>query len=141
MLDFDSELDTKPTPSGVVSAERVTQITEAAPRVVEQVRVASVQGRTFLAKPEALWNWSDLRDYILGEIVSIHGPQVRNSVTEASICKSFISRWGIEQAVLIARVAFEVHGGYWHNAPISINRFAKASDPWFAERIAADLST
>jgi hypothetical protein len=102
------------------------------------VPVAS-QGGAFMMKPEAAWGWSDLRDYVIKEIEKRHGPQVRDPMKEASIFKSFMSRWP-DQSVAIARVAFgPVNDGMWHNAPISVNRFCKASDSYFSTVIAERL--
>jgi len=89
-------------------------------------------------RPESTWGWQDLRDYVVREIEARHGPQVRNPKTESSIFKSFLTRWS-DQAVSIAKVSFEVHNGMWRNAPISVNRFCVASDPYFAAVIAANL--
>lgn len=97
------------------------------------------QGGAFMMKPEAAWGWSDLRDYVIKEIEKRHGPQVRDPMKEASIFKSFMSRWP-DQSVAIARVAFgPVNDGMWHNAPISVNRFCKASDSYFSTVIAERL--
>jgi hypothetical protein len=111
------------------------------PSVTETVRVVST-GQVYggyKAKEASAWNWSDLRDYIVEQIEQRHGPQVRDALKESGICKAFIARWGIEDAVAIARAAFEVHDGMWRNAPISISRFAKGSDPYFASVIATTV--
>ena len=89
-------------------------------------------------KSDESWGWQELRDYVIREIERRHGPQVRNPKTESSIFKSFITRWP-DQAVAIAKTAFEVHNGMWRNAPISVNRFCKASDEYFAAVIAKNL--
>lgn len=128
MLDFDVDL-TQPK-------------SKAQPTLSEEVTVRPVQGRAttaHVALDPSTWNWSDLRDYIMSEVERRHGPQVRDGKKEASIIKAFIGRWGIEQAVAIAKVAFTVHDGMWRNAPISINRFCKASDPFFAGVIVKNL--
>lgn len=130
MLDFDVDLK---TPTIVVRAS-------ASDTVTETVRVVPTQAVGYTAKEVAVWNWSDLRDYIVSQVERVHGPQVRDPKKEAGICKSFISRWGIKQAVAIAKAAFEVHGGMWRNAPITITRFTKNSDPYFAEIIVKNLS-
>jgi len=112
------------------------------PVLTEEVTVRPVQGQTAtvrVALDPSAWNWSDLRDYIMSEVERRHGPQVRDAKKEAGIIKAFIGRWGIEQAVAIAKVAFTVHDGMWRNAPISINRFCRASDPYFAGVIAKNL--
>lgn len=115
-----------------------TVIQTVVPQVVETVTVRPSQAAGFVMKPETSWGWQDLRDYVIREIEARHGATVRNPKTEASIFKSFLSRWP-DQAVSIAKVAFEVHEGMWRNAPISVNRFCKASDPFFSEVIAKNL--
>lgn len=114
------------------AAKKTAPVT--APVVQERVSVTPVAGAAYLAKPDAQWTWEDLRDYTMSQIESFHGPQVRNAMKEASIFKSFLSRHG-EQAVAIARFAFEVQRGMWQRAPIAANRFCKASDVYFADVI------
>lgn len=130
MLDFDVPLKTIST---------VTQ-TAVIPQVTETVRVIPNQAQGFVGKDVANWNWSDLRDYIVTQIEKRHGPQVRDPKKESGICKGFISRWGIERSVAIAKAAFEVHDGMWRNAPISMTRFTKNSDPYFSTIIAKNLT-
>lgn len=116
-------------------------VQDVAPVVQETVRVlpASSKGTAFVMKDETIWGWSDLRDYVIGEIEKRHGPQVRDPRKEAGIFKSFMSRWP-EQGVAIAKAAFgPVNDGMWRNAPISVNRFCLASDPYFAAVIASRL--
>lgn len=130
MLDFDVPLNQTKTP----------QTIQAAPQVVETIRVMPNKSQGHLSgRPVSEWNWSDLRDFIIESIEQRHGPQVRDPKKEAGIIKSFISRWGIEQAHAIARAAFDVHDGMWRNAPITITRFAKGSDPYFASVIAENI--
>ncbi len=83
-------------------------------------------------------DWVRLRNYVVDQIVATTGPFPRNPQVESGIFKGFIARWG-DKAMVIARHAFEVYGGYWNNAPIRVNRFAKNNDPYFAEVIAAKL--
>lgn len=106
--------------------------------VVEQVVLRPSQSAGFVMRTEGEWGWSDLRDYVIREIEARHGVQVRNPKTEASIFRSFITRYP-ETYVAIAKAAFEVHNGMWRNAPISVNRFCKASDPYFADVIVKNL--
>jgi hypothetical protein len=135
MRDFDTIL--VPTTDQTVTQ---TLVSEPVPTVTEQVTVIRASETTsYLAKAPALWNWTDLRDYLMCEIEQRHGPQVHDSLREAGILKAFISRWGIEKAVAIARASMEVHDGMWHNAPITITRYCKASDPYFAAVIAVNV--
>ncbi len=108
--------------------------TQIVPVVTERVTVTAVAGATYLMKPDAQWTWEDLRDYVTGQIEQFHGPQVRNALKEASVFKAFLGRHG-EKSVGIARFAFEVQRGMWQRAPISVNRFCKASDPYFSDVI------
>lgn len=111
--------------------------TVASPVVRETVRVTPVAGAAYLMKEDKDWTAEDLRDYAMGQIEAIHGPQVRNSVKETAIFRSFLGRH--EKAVAIVRFAFEVQRGMWQRAPISANRFCRGSDPFFADVIAARL--
>lgn len=120
--------------------EDLPTTTKVQPVIVEKVTLRPSRTETaHVAVPTSQWNWSDLRDYIITEVEKRHGPQVRDAMKEASVIKSFITRWGIDQAVAIAKAAFDVHDGMWRNAPISINRFCKGSDDYFAGVIAQNL--
>jgi hypothetical protein len=83
-------------------------------------------------------DWRVIRDYVVEQITKYHGPFPRNPLQEKGIFASYISRWG-DQALPIAKVAFEVHRGVWHNAPIKVQRFCIGSDPYFSEIIARTL--
>jgi hypothetical protein len=85
--------------------------------------------------PEA--QWRELREYVVEKIMKVHGPFPRgDAAKEAGIFKGFINRWGFDNAMAIAQSAFEAHGGMWFNSPVRIQRFTKASDPYFAQPIA-----
>ena len=79
--------------------------------------------------------WEIVRDYVVRKIEERWGRFPRNPVKEAAVFRSFIDRWG-DQALRIAQVACEDFGCQWRSAPISINRFCRGSDPWFASVIA-----
>ena len=133
MLDFGLGLET-------IQAVTVT-VQSTVPIVQETVTVVPVASAAaaYAMKPEDAWGWSDLRDYVIREIEKRHGPQVRDLMKESGIFKSFMSRWP-DQSVAIAKVAFgPVNEGMWHNAPISVNRFCKASDQYFSAKIAERL--
>jgi hypothetical protein len=116
----------------------MTRVVETVPVVTEKVHVTPVAGASYLLKEDSQWTWEDLRDYVMGQIETFHGPQLRNPVKEASIFKGFLKRHGAK-AVGIARFAFEQQRGMWQRAPISVNRFCAGSDPYFADVIAERL--
>lgn len=139
MIDFG--LGTTLTTTSTASTVPTVRARHAVPTVTEQVTVTPVASTasSYVMKDDTVWGWSDLRDYVIREIEKRHGPQVRDPKKEASIFKSFMSRWG-DQAPGIARAAFgPAHDGMWRNAPISVNRFCKASDEYFAAVLAARL--
>lgn len=130
LRNFDTELDQQ----GVTRL--VTTTTEVV--VEESVRVVHKpsQLRAYLGKTD--WSWDDLRDYVVAQIEDRFGAFPRDARKESGIFKSFLARWG-DKAQPIAQYAFEVTDGRWGGAPISVNRFCKGSDPYFAEKIAARL--
>jgi hypothetical protein len=138
MIDFDRIIDSKP-------AITVTETKIAPPVVTSTVTVtpkpASLsEKRAYLAKTDDQWDWSDLRDYCIAQMERWHGPQYRDFKKEASIFKAFLSRWPNGQAQRIARFAFESQQGMWRSAPITVNRFCRASDEYFAAIIMSRLS-
>lgn len=132
MIDFDA------IRRAAAGEKPVAKKAPVAPVVQETVRVTPVAGAAYLMKPDSQWTWEDLRDYVMGQIVAYHGPQLRNPVKEAGIFKGFMARYG-DKAVGIARFAFEQQRGMWQRAPISVTRFCKGSDPYFADQIARRL--
>jgi hypothetical protein len=90
----------------------------------------------FLMVEDRDWTWQELRDYVVHQLAErgILYPSIP-AERLASIFKGFHSRWG-DRAPAIVRYAFDICDGYWYDAPITPTRFAKNSDPYFAERIA-----
>lgn len=118
----------------VLSDEDVAVVEDVIPEVIETVTVRRAPQR-----PEAdIWDAEQLLVYVASEIQQVHGPFPRDPKKESGIMRSFVSRWG-DQAGPIAQYAFEVAKGMWRNAPISITRFCKGSDPYFAQVIAEQL--
>lgn len=120
----------------------VHTITVAAPSVeatVEADAGRSIEQRTTHVGKADGWTWQDLQAYVVQEIEARFGLFPRNACKESGIFKSFLARWG-EQAPAIARFAFDSCDGYWRGAPISVNRFCKASDDYFASVIVASLA-
>ena len=115
-------------------------ISAPAPTIVQTVTVTTLpsESRAYLSRPVEQWSWSDLRDYVVHQIESRFGTFPRDAKKEYGIFSRFHKAYG-EKAGLIAKHAFEVSDGWWANAPISVNRFCKGSDPYFAEPILARL--
>lgn len=99
-----------------------------------------IQNQTIQVRDEADWTWEDLRDLVVSKIQEIHGDFPRKPpYIEKAIFKSFLERWGA-QAPAIAKYAYDIMGGYWHSAPIRVERFCLNSDPYFAAVIAERLN-
>jgi hypothetical protein len=134
LIDFDSQ----PMPT--------RQVQVAAPpepvKVVETISVVvgPSTSRGYLMKPDSAWTWSDLRDYVVAEIERCSGTFPRNQRKEQGIFSRFIAEFGPTDSAAIARHAFEVCNGWWGNAPISVNRFCRASDDFFSRPILARIS-
>ena len=64
--------------------------------------------------------------------------QPRDPRKEYGIFTGFLARWGAA-AVPIARYAFDIKDGMWMGEPITVSRFCKGSDPWFANTIVRNL--
>lgn len=127
MLNIDTELDRQGVTSIIKTTATVTETVSTTP--------APSTGRAFLAKPDAQWTWADLRDYVVSEIEKRFGAFARESKKEYGIFTRFSKHWGAD-APRIARYAFEDCDGFWMGSPVTINRFTKGSDPYFAEVIA-----
>jgi hypothetical protein len=149
MIDFDflpvktprSEPPTEP-PTMLLDFDSipVTKIVEVNADVINETVIATPsKAKTYLATEEDYWGWKELRDFVVAEIEKYHGPQPRDFTKEASIFKSFMTRYP-DNAVSIAKFAFgPVAKGMWRGAPISVTRFCKASDPYFSDVIIASL--
>lgn len=144
MIDMDAILKAAAAKKAGKVPEQPVKVPEQAPAVtetvvVEKVTVTDVAGAAYLMKDDAEWTWEDLRDYVMRKIEDFHGPQVRSATKESAVFRSFHQRHG-RDAVRIARHAFEVQRGMWQRAPISVNRFCKGSDPYFADKIKSRLT-
>jgi hypothetical protein len=134
---FADDFDIEPVKKTAV--QRGTRVT-AVPTVQQKVssRPAGKPGSAFLTKPPTAWDWRDLRDYCVTKILQMHPALLpkREEAKEFGIFSAFHGRHG-ELAGLIAKFAFEGQSapGMWMGAPIGIGRFAKASDPSFADII------
>lgn len=126
-------------PSTVATAP----ISRLAPKVVltESVTVTQLpsQSRTDLLTKQDMWGWSELRDYVVSSIEARFGSFPRDAKKEASIFGRFVKEHGV-MAPAIARYAMEDCDGWWRNAPVSVTRFCRGSDPFFADPIKERLS-
>jgi hypothetical protein len=134
LMNFDNEIDL-PKKSAVV-------VTTVVPEIVSTVSVSPVRdvmpSSTHLLTSN--WDWRQLRDYVITEIEKRFGVQPRLQATrEASIFKSFLTRFPDGLAVRIAQFAFDVEDGWWSGAPIAVTRFCVASDEFFARPIVERL--
>lgn len=121
-------------------ASLAQEIAQTAPvQVTSQVTTSPVGSAqaAYLLKNPLQWTWEDLRDYVVTEAEKRFGPQIRNPAKEGGIFRAFITRHGIFDAALVAMSAFEVYGGTWRSAPVTVTRFTKNNDPFFAEIILA----
>lgn len=134
MINFMSELD-RSFATTESEPQQQTPVT-----VTQTVTVRRPETRaTHVATQSSVWTWEQLRDYVVSRIEAISGPFPRDPLREKGIFSSFISRWGA-QAGPIAEFAFETMDGRWKGAPVSVSRFCKGSDPYFASEIAERLS-
>lgn len=135
MINFMSELD-----RSSAIPERSQQQAETPVTVTQAVTIRRPETRaTHLATEPSEWTWEQLRDYVVSRIEAISGPFPRDPLKEKGIFSGFSSRWG-KQAGPIAEFAFETMEGRWKGAPVSVSRFCKGSDPYFASEIAKRLS-
>lgn len=115
-------------------------VTREAPAASTVTTSPGTQSSAFLLKKAADWTWQDLRDYVVTAITERFGAPQRDALKESVIFKAFISRYGIVNAVLVATAAFEIYRGIWRNAPVSITRFTKGNDPYFADVLLARVN-
>lgn len=136
-----------PMLSSLVSAQPGTRFTvdQVVHSICEEVTlrpksVAPVESHLQWSAPDEDWDFARLRDYVTDEIAKVVGVFPRNKFKEDAIFTRFVKDWGSKDSARIARYAFEVAGGYWRNAPISVNRFCAASDEYFARPILDHLN-
>jgi hypothetical protein len=100
----------------------------------------STVAATDLLDTPTQWDWRQLRDYVLRSIDERHGPHPsRDEAKITAVFKSFAARWG-NQAGPIAVFAFDQMDGFWNSAPITVARFTKNSDQYFAGPISERLA-
>jgi hypothetical protein len=69
--------------------------------------------------------------YVTASIEGRWGPQLPGP-DPAAVIAGFCERLGAAKAMMIAQAAFEVHGGLWRGAPVTIKRFTEGHDSFFA---------
>lgn len=124
----------KPVPPVEVVSAPPVQVTSQV-----TVSAATIESKAYLCKQPEHWTWEDLRDYVMGELISRFGPQVREPLKERGVFSSFLKRYGNLNAVTIAMAAFDVYEGMWHSAPIGRDRFCRNSDAYFGDVILKSL--
>jgi hypothetical protein len=81
--------------------------------------------------PECLLRTGDVLAYVTASLSSRWGAQLPGPDPE-KVIGEFCERFGPDKAMIIARAAFEDHGGLWQGAPVTIRRFTEAHDGFFA---------
>lgn len=115
------------------AAPPAAPVEQAAPTVVQRVTLTPLPSRSDLLKAGEQWSWAEFRDYVCAEIICRFGAFPRDSRKEYGIFSRYLSTFGNTDAIRIAEYAFgPVCEGWWGNAPISVNRFCRASDPYFS---------
>lgn len=120
------------------SQQRLAPVTT---QVTETVRVSptTTRSRTDLMSPPEAWGPGELRDYVVSQIEEFHGAFPREARKEHSIFTRFHKEFGAD-AARIALYVFETCDGIWRSAPVSITRFCRGSDDYFARPILERLS-
>jgi hypothetical protein len=129
-------LDPSPKPTSTPSAS--TALPTETQRPLADFRKCP---KTHLFRDPEMWEWTELRDYVIYEITRVTGEvsgHPTSSAAEAQIFKSFMKRHGAN-AQRIARYAMDTCDGFWYGSPVSIFDFCKNSDPQFADHILKSL--
>lgn len=123
-----------------VPVQPAAQPEQVAPTVVQRVTIQPVAARSDLLVEAERWGWSELRDYVVAQILDRFGPFPRDSRKEYGIFNRYFNAYGMD-GIRVSEFAFgPVCEGWWGGAPISINRYSKASDPYFTEPILQRLN-
>jgi len=137
VLDFSDDAYGKAAKATMAAQQPYSPVT-ICPDAAPPARVT--MAATDLLDDPSDWSWEQLRDYVMRSIAERHGPQPRHESAKVnSIFKSFAARWG-SQAGPIARFAFERQDGFWRSAPVTIARFTKGNDGYFAGPISERLA-
>ncbi len=132
-------LDLNGTQSTTPSA-KTRETTNVAFTATTTVTPEVSESRSHLLASDEQWGWKELRDFVVSSIEQRFGAFPRDYKKEYGIFTSYVSRYGAD-ATKVARAAFESYDGMWASAPISINRFCRASDPYFSDVILAKINS
>jgi hypothetical protein len=112
---------------------------QASPQVTSTITVAPVSARVaeLADLPPGDWKIADFKLFITEEIERHAGPQLPCPQRD-EILDGFWARYG-PQGVMIARRAFEVYGGFWMAAPITVRRFEESQDVYFADVLLREI--
>lgn len=115
-------------------------VEQVAPTIVQRVTIEQVPARTDLLVDSAGWGWEEFRDYVVAKVIGHFGAFPRDSRKEFGIFKRYYGTYG-QDGIRVTDFAFgPICDGWWANAPVSINRYCKASDQYFTEPILARLN-
>lgn len=113
---------------------------QTAPTIIQKISIEQVPARSDLLLEAQHWGWSELRDYVASQIIGRFGPFPRDSRKEYSIFNRYFNEYG-QDGIAVSEFAFgPVCDGWWGGAPISVNRYCKASDPYFTQPILGRLA-
>lgn len=120
----------------VVMPETIQESSVTVTGTLTVTPVSANQARLAVLDPAA-WTPADFRAYVSEEIERLHGPQLPCRRAD-DILNGFFDRHGPAGAVFISRHVFEVLGGMWMGAPVTVRRFTESNDEFFARAILAD---
>lgn len=121
-----------PAPAPERAAAVPTTETVTAPVVVQRVTLQQTPSRSDLLLDTQQWTWAELRDYVVAQIIERFGPFPRDARKEYGIFSRYFTEYG-QSGIAVAQYVFgPVCEGWWGNAPVSVNRFCRASDAYFS---------
>jgi hypothetical protein len=124
--------DTAAAPPGTAAPLAVSQRTSITPVSAGQAARAT--------KPAHQWSPEDFAAFVTEEIHRACGEQLPCRDAQG-ILTAFFGRFGAADAVRIAKAAFELYGGFWAQAPVTVRRFADTHDDFFARPILEAVAT
>lgn len=110
---------------------------DASPEVSFALTPVSPAQAARAARPPESWTAEDVCAYVTEEIGRIHGEQLPGE-DPGEVLAGWCERTGIPAAVRAARYVFEVRGGMWRGAPVTLKRFTPGHDSFFSDPIIAE---